>query len=106
MRFEVYDDDAGKPRWRLKADNGQTVASGGESFSDTSATKTAAENFKSKAKSWDYEVYSDSGGKPRWRAKSANGQTVATSGEAFESESNARRAADNVRDNAGIATGP
>jgi uncharacterized protein YegP (UPF0339 family) len=106
MKFEVYDDAGRKPRWRLKADNGQTVASAGESFSSASSAKSAAENFKSKAKSLEFEVYDDAGGKPRWRAKSPNGQTVASSGEAFASKSNAQSAAENVKDNAGAASGP
>lgn len=106
MKFEVYDDRSGKPRWRLKAGNGQTVASSGESFSSQSSAVGAAENFKSKANSWNYEIYADRAGEHRWRAKSTNGQTVGSSGEAFESESNAQRAAHNVRDNAGSADGP
>jgi len=48
-------------------------------------------------------LYADTSGKYRWRLVSGNGQTVASSGEAFDSQSNARRAAENVRDNAGSA---
>src|SRR4051794_19252460 len=105
MRCEVYSDSGGHYRWRLRSSNGQTVASSGESFASQSNATNAARNFKSQAKRWKYEVYSDSGGKYRWRAKSTNGQTVASSGESFTSQPNARRAADNVRDNAGSATG-
>ena len=53
---------------------------------------------------WKFEVYADSGGKYRWRLKSSNGQTVASSGESFESERNATDAAENVKANAGSAT--
>jgi uncharacterized protein YegP (UPF0339 family) len=106
MRFETYTDSGGHARWRLIASNGQTVATSGESFASASGATEAANNFKAKAKSWNYEVYADSAGKYRWRAKSTNGQTVASSGESFASRSNAQRAAENVRDNAGSATGP
>ena len=106
MKFEVYGDSSDESRWRLKAGNGQTVASSGESFSSHASAVAAAGNFKAKAGSWDYEVYADRGGNHRWRAKSANGQTVGSSGEAFDSKSNAQRAADNVRDKAGSADGP
>jgi uncharacterized protein YegP (UPF0339 family) len=58
-RFEIYDDYVGKPRWRLKASNGQTVATSGESFSSTSNATAAARNFKSGARTWHYEVYAD-----------------------------------------------
>lgn len=51
-----------------------------------------------------FVIYKDTGGKYRWRLVAGNGQTVASSGEAFESQSNARRAAENVKDNAGSAT--
>jgi uncharacterized protein YegP (UPF0339 family) len=53
-----------------------------------------------------FEVYKDSGGNYRWRLTAANGQTVASSGESFASESNAKRAAENVKQNAGGASGP
>ena len=47
MEFEVHDDSSGKPRWRLKAGNGQAIASSGESFSSHANAVAAAENFKS-----------------------------------------------------------
>jgi uncharacterized protein YegP (UPF0339 family) len=53
-----------------------------------------------------FEVYKDSGGSYRWRLIAANGQTVASSGESFASESNATRAAENVKQNAASASGP
>lgn len=39
-----------------------------------------------------FEVYADDAGRYRWRFVVANGQTVATSGEAFASKGNAKRA--------------
>jgi uncharacterized protein YegP (UPF0339 family) len=45
-KFEVYEDQAGHYRWRLKASNGQIVASSGESFASKSNAKEAAENVK------------------------------------------------------------
>lgn len=50
-----------------------------------------------------FVIYADTSGKYRWRLVAGNGQTVASSGEAFGSQANARRAAENVRDNAGSA---
>lgn len=38
-KWEIYKDEGGKHRWRLKASNGKIVASSGESFS----TKYSAE---------------------------------------------------------------
>ena len=53
---------------------------------------------------WRFQIYSDTAGKYRWRLKSSNGQTVASSGESFDSKSNATRAAENVKANAGGGT--
>jgi uncharacterized protein YegP (UPF0339 family) len=53
-----------------------------------------------------FVVYADSSGAFRWRLVAGNGQTVASSGESFDSEANAKRAAQNVKDNAGKAEGP
>jgi uncharacterized protein YegP (UPF0339 family) len=39
------------------------------------------------------ELYTDTGGKHRWRMVSSNGQTTASSGESFSSAGNARTAA-------------
>ena len=50
-----------------------------------------------------FEIYADTSGSYRWRLVASNGQTVASSGESFASQANARRAAENVKDNAGKA---
>ena len=105
-RFEVYEDASGGARWRLKSSNGQTVASAGEAFASASNAKRAAERFKKNAQgSTTSEIYADSGGKYRWRAKARNGQTVASSGESLGSQANARRAADRVQKSASAASG-
>ncbi|MDO8209641.1 DUF1508 domain-containing protein [Conexibacter sp. CPCC 206217] len=106
MQFDVYADASGSYRWRLLDGNGQNVASSGESFASQSNATRAAEGFKAGAKTYTYEIYEDAGGNYRWRAKAGNGEKVASSGESFSSRSNATSAADNVRDNAGSATGP
>lgn len=105
-KYEVYADSGGHYRWRLKASNGQTVASSGESFASQSNATRAAQNFKDHASAWHYEVYADTSGRFRWRAKAGNGQIVASSGESFASRSNAQQAADTVRRNGGNASGP
>jgi uncharacterized protein YegP (UPF0339 family) len=47
-----------------------------------------------------FEIYSDVSGKYRWRLKDGNGEKVASSGESFDSKSNAKRAAQNVKSTA------
>lgn len=46
MRFECYQDQAGKWRWRFVVTNGQTVATSGESFASKGNAKRAIEEFK------------------------------------------------------------
>jgi uncharacterized protein YegP (UPF0339 family) len=46
----------------------------------------------------DFEVYPGQAGNYRWRSVVANGQTVATSGEAFASKGNTRRAIEEFKD--------
>lgn len=99
MNIEVYSDSGGKARWRLTSSNGQTIASAGESYANRSNAKRAAAAFKANAAKAEFEVYADSAGKHRWRAKARNGQIVATGGEAFGSQSSAKRAATNVQNN-------
>jgi uncharacterized protein len=53
---------------------------------------------------WKFEIYADTAGNYRWRLKAGNGQIVASSGESFDSQSNAVRAAENVKGNAGGAS--
>jgi uncharacterized protein YegP (UPF0339 family) len=48
-KFDIYKDKRGKFRWRLKARNGQKVATSGESFASRSNAKRAAESVKAKA---------------------------------------------------------
>jgi uncharacterized protein len=100
MRFEVVNQT-----WHLYADNNKQVAWAGESFDSAANAERAARDFKAGAKTARYETFKDSGGDWRWRAWRSSDK-VAASGESFYSESNAERAYENVRDNAGSATGP
>jgi uncharacterized protein len=52
---------------------------------------------------WLFRTHRDGAGEWRWQLKAANGKIVADSGEGYDSLSNVRRAAENVKDNAGDA---
>ena len=47
-----------------------------------------------------FQLFKDAGDNWRWRLVDDNGEKVATSGESFDSKSNAKRAAQNVKDTA------
>jgi uncharacterized protein YegP (UPF0339 family) len=50
-----------------------------------------------------FVVHPDKSGSYRWKLVSSNGQSIATSGEAFSSKSSAVKAAENVKERAGAA---
>jgi uncharacterized protein YegP (UPF0339 family) len=47
-----------------------------------------------------FEIYADASGKYRWRLIDGNQRKVASSGESFDSKSNAKRAVENVKSTA------
>lgn len=51
-----------------------------------------------------FEIFQRQDQQYSWRLKSSNGQVIATAGEGFASKSNAERAAQNVKDDAGSAS--
>lgn len=48
-KFELYSDAKGEFRWRLKASNGQTIATGGEGYSSKASAKNGIESVKKNA---------------------------------------------------------
>jgi hypothetical protein len=48
-RFEVYKDAGGEFRWRLKASNGQTIATGGEGYTTKRACLNGIDSVKRNA---------------------------------------------------------
>jgi len=104
MRFQVGNGRGGRPTWWLYGGNNELVAWAGETFASLSNAQRAAAAFKAGAKTARYEVYADLSGSYRWRAWRSTDK-VAASGESFSSRWSAQAAAENVRDNAGNATG-
>src|SRR4051812_30842892 len=102
MNFQVGTTQGGEPSWWLYSSS-DMVAWAGETFDSTSNANRACREFKAGAATARYELYESDGW--RWRAWRGSDK-VASSGEKFYSKSNAERAADNVRRNAGGATGP
>ena len=50
-----------------------------------------------------FVIYADAADKYRWKLVASNGQTTASSGESFASKSNARKAAEHVKESAATA---
>lgn len=94
--------NADKFSWWLFGDNKKIVAWAGQTWGDPESAAAEKAKFKEASESATYDVYADTGGHWRWRAV-VDEEIVASSGESFDSKSNAQRAADNVREDAGSA---
>ena len=96
MSFEVYKDNAGEYRFRLKASNGQTVLQS-EGYSAKAGCMNGIESVKENSKLTErFETYQDKAGKYRFRLKAANGQVIGT-GEAYETEANLEAGIESVK---------
>lgn len=107
--FELYEDRAEDWSWRLRHDNGNIIADGGQGYASQGGAKNAIEGFKSYVTTADYlwpdptafEVYRDAAGEWRWRLIHRNGNILSDGGEGYSSRSNARRAIDSIRNHVG-----
>ena len=105
--FELFEDDAGEYRWRLRHDNGNVIGDSGEGYASKSNLKRALGRVREHAAAADYlrvdpaafELFRDRGGEYRWRLIHQNGNVLADGGEGYSSRSKARQGLDSVRSN-------
>jgi uncharacterized protein YegP (UPF0339 family) len=106
--FEVYEDNAGEHRWRLRHDNGNIIADSGEGYASKSGAEDAVDRVADYAPeahvldigSAAFEIYEDAGGQWRWRLRHRNGNIIADSGQGYASRSGAEEAINGVKQNA------
>ena len=82
LKFELYRDKAAEFRWRLKAGNGEILATSGEGYKAKAPAKRAIEHIEKDASNPDaltFELYEDAKAEHRWRLKAKNGKIIATS---------------------------
>ena len=103
LKFEVYQDSAKEFRWRLKAGNGETLATAGQGYKAKADCVKGVERLKSEADKLMFEVYEDNAKDSRWRAKVANGQVVATSSQGYKSKADCQKAVDLIKKGAAKA---
>jgi len=104
--FELYEDRGGEFRWRLRHDNGNIVADGGEGYSRRRDARDAIERVQSHAGPAEYlrvdptgfEIYRDGADEWRWRLVHRNGNVLADGGEGYSRRRDARRAVDRIRE--------
>ncbi|WP_324760317.1 YegP family protein [Haloarcula montana] len=89
--FEVYEDNAGKWRWRLEAANGEIIADSGQGYSNRSKAMDGLERVQNYAAdaallpvgSTVFELFADAADEWRWRLRHRNGNILADSGEGY-----------------------
>jgi uncharacterized protein YegP (UPF0339 family) len=96
LKFEVYQDAAKEYRWRLKAANGEILATGGQGYKSKESCEHGIEVIKTEVATdkLTFEVYEDNAGQHRWRLKAANGQIIAASSEGYKAKSDCQHAID------------
>ena len=107
--FELYEDEGGEYRWRLRHENGNIIAGCGEGYATRSGAEHAIDRIRGYVGPADYlrpdptaiELYRDMAGEWRWRLVHRNGNILAGSGDGYASRSGARRAIDRLRDGIG-----
>jgi uncharacterized protein YegP (UPF0339 family) len=98
MQLTVGTHYAGQTSWWLNGHNNTVVAWAGRTFDSVTDARKAADDFKTRSATAEFEVYEGPRGSWRWRAWHAQ-QQVAVSANGFTTKQNARRAAESVRTN-------
>jgi len=109
--FEIYEDNAGEWRWRLRGGNQQIVADSGEGYDSRDGVEQAVERVREYAPDADtynlgragFEIYQDKGGKYRWRLRHRNGNVLMDCGQGYSDRSGARDGIESVKRNAANA---
>jgi uncharacterized protein YegP (UPF0339 family) len=103
LKFEVYEDAAKEFRWRLKAGNGEILATAGQGYKAKADCMKGVERLKTEADKLNFEVYEDNAKESRWRAKSSNGQVVATSSQGYKSKTDCEKGIELIKKGAAKA---
>jgi len=99
--FQIYEDNAGKYRWRLLHKNGKNMADSGQGYSSRQRAQEGVDSVQSNAPEGgnaEFEVYEDNAGDYRWRLVHENGNIIADSGQGYATKSGAEDAVQRVRD--------
>jgi uncharacterized protein YegP (UPF0339 family) len=98
LTFEVYQDRSKEHRWRLKAANGQIIATSGQGYKDKRDCKNAIGRIKADAATrLTFETYQDAAKSHRWRLKATNGQVIAASGQGYKDKRDSEHAIDVIK---------
>lgn len=104
--YELYEDNAGEYRWRLRHRNDNLIADCSEGYANKGNLKRAVSRVRELVGPADYlqfdptgfEVYQDAAGEWRWRLVHKNGNTLADSGEGYTRRNDATRAVKRIQE--------
>jgi uncharacterized protein YegP (UPF0339 family) len=129
-RFELFEDRAGKWRWRLRHRNGNIIADGGQGYSSRQKARQGLGSVQRNAPGAEtiqqekeveepeepadapyppgesqgtFDVYEDAAGEYRWRLVHRNGNIIADSGEGYTDQNEAEEAVERVQGYVGDA---
>lgn len=98
-KFELYKDNKGEFRFRLKAGNGEIILAS-EGYKQKSSAENGIESVRKNAPTDErYERKDSSSGKPMFNLKASNGQVIGTS-ETYSSPSSRDNGIESVKKNA------
>jgi uncharacterized protein YegP (UPF0339 family) len=105
LKFEIYQDAGKEYRWRLKAANGQVLATSGQGYKAKADCKHGVERIQQDVASskLTFEVYEDKQKEYRWRLKAANGQVIGASSEGYKAKADCEKAIDLIKTGAAKA---
>ncbi len=102
MTYEVYEDKKGEYRWRLKAANGNVLATPGDGYKRKAdclhgidVIQKEAGKAKTKLK---FETYQDEKMLYRWRLKAANGNILAVSSQGYKGKEDCERGIELIKE--------
>jgi uncharacterized protein YegP (UPF0339 family) len=105
LKFEIYQDAGKEYRWRLKAGNGEILATAGQGYKAKADCQKGIERIQENVASekLKFEVYEDKALEYRWRLKAANGQIVAASSQGYKKKADCEHAIDLIKEGAAKA---
>ena len=118
--FVVYEDSAEQFRWRLRHDNGNIIADGGEGYASRQKAEQGVDSVKENAagayvvdetrdeeptddasgSDATFEIFRDSADEFRWRLRHDNGNIIADCGQGYASKQKAKQGMRSVQTNA------
>jgi uncharacterized protein YegP (UPF0339 family) len=98
LSFVIFQDQQEGHRWRLKATNGQIIATSGQGYKDKRDCKNAIERIKKDAATkLKFETFEDRAKQYRWHLKASNGQIIAISGQGYKDKRDCEHAIDVIK---------